>query len=178
MQNLFFMLFGIERESQKQTIDTFLFSHLVFELIKTGCLYIFVIVFGITSKQLVPTAVFFFVVTFLLLLQIRVFVRVQYGNFLTIEGPCKCTERNVTSVLKTKIFGKAEMYIYPSDQQHVYAIPMLMLHSYPEGTILRVYYFQDSVFLKDEDTYTISSPIFVTKVKNKPANTGVEQEEK
>ena len=98
--------------------------------------------------------------------QYTLLIRLQYGDYITIEGPCYCTQRKVVKFAGVQRYGNAEARIHAHDGK-VYAFPFTRPGGYEDGTIIRVYCPTGGILERDQGAYVIPSPYCIEVVKYK-----------
>jgi len=166
MKKVILKAIGIDENAKKQRIDDPLWMHLLWGYGKIAGLFVIAVIFAITSKQLKATLIFMLMVAALIVEHTITLLKISYGDYMIIEGPCWCTDRSrrVVKLLKQEVFGKATINV-KGDNDKTYEMP-LRSKGYPDGTKVKVYAFSNDIFKKDEDTFSVPNPIFILKTKN------------
>ena len=94
--------------------------------------------------------------------------RFRSGDIWYIEGVCEESNKSMKeiglSVVNKKIYGRSNIRI--KNNGKTYEIPVAHSSKIKEGNNVRVYTNESGVYQRDEDTYIIPNPIFVSLRKN------------
>ncbi len=145
-------------------LDFMLGRHFSVLIAEDALLFIASIVFLILTMNLKLFAVFIVVALFYLFTILNQMAVISNGNYITIDGTATCTERSIEKILWREISGKANIII-DADDGHQYILP-LKGKRLPKDCKVRVYAILDSIYEKDDDTFTIPDPIYIKKIKN------------
>lgn len=127
-------------------------------------LIIFIIVFALLSKYY--SSLWIFVAIFIILTATHVYNLFQLlgGQVMVFDGECGEVEKNVKTFMKRQILGKSNVEVIYDDS--TYIVPVGHNSNFKKGSVVRVYYTEGEIYQKDDDTYMIPNPVYVTKVKN------------
>lgn len=129
-------------------------------------LAIAIIIFAIVSKYW--TAVIVFLAILIIMLAIHAYGLFQLlgGQVVGFDGECKVINKTKPdSKLKQHFLGsKSSIEIKYEDT--TYVVPVKHNSTFRKGSIIRVYFLEGELYKKDEDTYTIPNPIYISKIKN------------
>lgn len=160
-----FELFGLNPPQYKfSDFETNLRFHYLVNFGLDILLALCVIIFGISSNYFLATILFVGIVIILCLYHVYALLQLLGGQVVCFEGKCSETNKQVASLLKKQFFGKSNISVVYNDK--TYLIPVRHDAPFKEGVIARIYFVENNIYPKDEDTFTIPYPIYVSKVKN------------
>ena len=139
--------------------------------LKAFLAYMFFFVTGIVFVSMYHEFVVFFLfvamLMFLIVDKINALRNVCNGNYKVIEGQCQCRQGEVTDlkVMGLKYFGAGQMDVLGTDG-HIYKLSLPLFNKYHSGDSVRIYATIDSIGQRDNDTFSITNPLHIEKMKN------------
>lgn len=127
-------------------------------------LFVFGIIFAIRTRMISGIIIFCFVTIGALMYHLYALLQLLGGQVFYIEGECTLVDKNMWTFFKTSIFGTSKIEVLANN--HTYVVPVSHRSKFREGTLIRIYFTENNVYKKDEDTYDIPYPVYVTKIKN------------
>lgn len=95
-------------------------------------------------------------------------LRFKRGDVPYIEGVCEETHKTVKTIgvsfIKKSVLGRSDAKIQADGK--TYLVPIAHASTFEKGNTLRVYAEENNVYQRDEDTYMIPNPIFISLRKN------------
>lgn len=138
--------------------------HYILNFVLDAVLVVFGIGFAISTGYLKAVLAFFVVIAAALAMHLHSLWLLLSGNVLYVDGPCIDMEKKQAQVLWQTIIGTSKAAINTEDN-YVYIFPISHAFKASVGSTLRVYFTEDTAFKKDDNTYEITNPTFVCKVK-------------
>ena len=158
-------ILGLNKPMYKiSDFETNLIMHYIVNFILDIALAIFIIIFAVSTKY--THGIFVFIAILLILVAMHAYNLLQLlgGQVVYFEGICKTSNKSVTTIFKTQFFGKSNIEV--EFEGKTYLVPVRHNAPFKNGSMVRVYLIEDNIYQKDEDTFTVTNPIYVSKIKN------------
>ena len=139
-------------------------THYIANMAIDVVLFVCGLVFGITTQYLPAILIFAGVIVLSVGAHLYGLLQLLTGQVLCFEGECKETNKQVLKVLKAQVYGKSNIEVFYDG--HTYITPVRHNAPFKEGTMVRVYFLDGGIYQKDEDTFAIPNPVYVSKIKN------------